>query len=104
MQVRPLRDTWERGILEGTLRVPEGVPFLWNVFDHPLCQGSEVRAARACTAQHSTAYLGATRAGGPHACETGGVPFCQRVQALRAPGWSQSLVTDSSMQPSRGTP
>ncbi|KAL4422563.1 hypothetical protein ABPG75_008760 [Micractinium tetrahymenae] len=36
--VRPLRDTWERGIREGTLRVPEGVPFIWNVFDHPLCQ------------------------------------------------------------------
>ncbi|KAL4424735.1 hypothetical protein ABPG77_000078 [Micractinium sp. CCAP 211/92] len=39
--VKPLRNTWEQGIREGTLRVPEGVPFMWNVFDHPLCHSSE---------------------------------------------------------------
>lgn len=42
LQVKPLRNTWEQGIREGTLRVPEGVPFMWNVFDHPLCHSSEV--------------------------------------------------------------
>lgn len=50
-QVRPLRNTWEQGIREGTLRVPEGVPFIWNVFDHPLCHGTEARRA-AGLAQH----------------------------------------------------
>ncbi|KAL4424736.1 hypothetical protein ABPG77_000079 [Micractinium sp. CCAP 211/92] len=39
--VSVLRDAWERGIKEGRLRVPEGMPFIWNVNDFSGCHSNE---------------------------------------------------------------
>ncbi|KAL4422564.1 hypothetical protein ABPG75_008761 [Micractinium tetrahymenae] len=35
-----LKDAWERGMQEGRLRVPEGMPFIWNVNDFSGCHGN----------------------------------------------------------------